>query len=884
MSNNSNRIKVVGYAQSVNYTDGIQYRNFSPDLVGVQLASSGGTSLFTMGNFSITTNLNPKIDKTFISNGFSDFVSLSDLGLTLEQAQTLLLNNAGVILNLDKSNLSNYALFGSLTEFIRVSLEDIITNWPASLHTTSIIQTTTGKSISGNTFDNYIYNSTTNISSFSLNTNFIENKFQLNYLTNGTIANTFNSGNDLRNITVNYNSYSILTNGVEYPLLGFTGSTYNTNDVVYFTVQGNVFSGQSSDISYHIKPNKSLEEQFFNSLPDFEVYLLNRLASPIYTAKFKYPIKTESGVILYVTSSLTWPVSDGYNIDYDTTNYINYANQLLKISSDSDLYSTDLVNRFLVTDSISEFDTVAVHLDPQDQDSSDQKMNKTLRIYGAEFDEINKYITGINFANVVSYDKQDNTPDIYLKNLARVLGWGLLSSVLENDLLKNYVTTSPSTYSGQSVGLTAIEADIELWRRIVLNTPWIWKSKGARKSVEFLLNFIGTPKGLIQFNEYIYRANAPIDINLFIQALTLNGLSTDLTLYPIDSNGYPNPLPNTPNMYFQNNGLWYRETGGAGSTLDINSGNNPHLGLYDGGYLYINQFRNLIPNFSQVILSSQTITSGSTNLFINYNLGLINNYSGNTYVDAMYDDGSSLNGCAVVTSSIIPDPMPSGTITDCGCTSIADDESLSICLDISGTLPLTTPCSNSMASLPVDNTQTGLYGFSYYQYNADGSVYVDSNGNPILNASPYTTNECCVAIGGTPTLYNQYLNGVLINSGYACCDSTGGCGCTLGCSWVLDSSPIMISQSQYLNFVQLDGSNVVVSPDGCNCVANYTIPVPNITDPYTGQVGYGCQLTQQGLNDLTLGTSGILYLTYLYRNTGNIGCTNIYTPKSGGIS
>ena len=63
----SNKIKVVGYAQKVVFTDGIEYRNFTPDLVGLQLASNGGTPLFTMGNFSITSNLDSKLDKTYLS-------------------------------------------------------------------------------------------------------------------------------------------------------------------------------------------------------------------------------------------------------------------------------------------------------------------------------------------------------------------------------------------------------------------------------------------------------------------------------------------------------------------------------------------------------------------------------------------------------------------------------------------------------------------------------------------------------------------------------------------------------------------------------------------------------------------------------------------------
>ena len=34
----------------------------------------------------------------------------------------------------------------------------------------------------------------------------------------------------------------------------------------------------------------------------------------------------------------------------------------------------------------------------------------------------------------------DNTPDIFVKNMAKLLGWDLVSSVLDNDLLKNYLT------------------------------------------------------------------------------------------------------------------------------------------------------------------------------------------------------------------------------------------------------------------------------------------------------------------------------------------------------------------------------------------------------------------------------------------------------------
>ena len=680
----SGRIKVLGYSQAIKYTDGIEYRNFSPDLVGLQLASNGGTPLFTMGNFSITTNLDPKLNKTYISPKFSEFLTLSDLNVSESLNQQLLADNATVLLNLDKTNLNYYALFGSLTEYVRVSLEDIIMKWPASLYLSPVAQSSTGQLLNGYTFDDYTYDSLNDVSSFKVDTNFILNNFEINYLENGSIIDTFNSTNDLRNLTINYQSYVIYYNNIEYPVLDFTAATTNINDYIYLVVQGNPFSsfGTNGKISYHIKPEKILTDVFFNSLPDLEYYLLSRDITPIYTAAFKYPIKSDSGLIVYVTDTVTWPVSDGYNIDFSTTNYVDYATKLLDIANKNDLSNSNLMNRFLVSESITSFDTTPVFLSDLDKDTTGQKVNKTLQIYGRAFDEINNFISGIAFANVVTYNKQDNTPDIYLKNLARVLGWELVSSVLENNLLANYVSNKPSTYSGQSVGLTPVEADVELWRRLILNSPWLWKSKGTRKSIEFLLKFIGAPLGLVNFNEYIYKADKPIDVALFQEVLELNGLDTDITNYPIDSDGYPNPLADTQNMYFQNYGLWYRQTGGSGSTIDILTGNNPHVGPYDGGYKYINQFTNLIPNFSAVTITSQTITTTYDNLYTNYALGKFDDWvttatTINT-VDVLNDDGVDISKCIVFEQYVDIDPNKTLVYNNCGCEVTSSDNILNL--------------------------------------------------------------------------------------------------------------------------------------------------------------------------------------------------------------
>jgi hypothetical protein len=843
----SNKIKVVGYAQKNIFVDGIEYTDFTPSLVGLQFASDGDTPLFTMGNFAITTNLEPKASKIFITNKFSKFSTLNDLGSTLEETQTILDDNTTAVLNLNKQNLNYYALFGSLTEFIRVSLEDIIIKWPASIYMLPYTTTTSGEVLQGFTFDNYQYDSLTEISSFRINVNFIVNRFDINYLTNGSILNTFNETNDLRNMTVNYQSYVVLHENKEYPIVGFTGATSSTNDFIYLQVKGDPFSGQTNlFIDYHIKPNKTKVDGFFNSLPNFERYLLSRDVTPIYTATFKYPIKSDTGLILYTSKSVTWPVSDGYNIDFDTEDYFTYVNNLLEISNNNDLTQSNLMNRFLVSESITMFDTTPVFISESELDDTGGKINKTLQIYGVSFDIINNYISGIAFANSVSYNKLDNTPDIYLKNLANILGWELTSSILENNLLSNYIESSNSSYSGQSVGLTPVEADIELWRRIILNSPWLWKSKGTRKGIEFLLKFIGAPKGLVTFNEHIYKADGPIDLDLFTQVLELNGLSTDLSLYPIDSEGYPRPLRDTQDLYFQGNGLWYRETGGSGSTIDILTGNNPHLGPYDRGSKYINQFRQLIPNFSAVTISSVTTTTDSTNLYTNYDLGTFDeNVSTATTIDTVnaYQGGLDLNDCVVFEANIEVDPNPSPVLNDCGCEVDTPDNVLSLCLSFNSN-GTQVPCDESIVSV-INVPTLGVYQINQEQYNIDGSLYLTPNGTPNLNKTFFLNVECCTALGGTPFLYQQYQGNQLVNSGYYCCYENGQCGCKLTCDWLAAPTPITIEGNLYINFITPDGQNRVVTPDGCNCIPNLSTAVPNITDPYTGEVGYACQVSSQ---------------------------------------
>jgi len=861
----NNKIKVVGYAQKQVFNGQIEYRNFSDDLVGLQ--KTDGTSTFTLGNFAITSTLDAKPSKIFTTNKFSNFVSLCDLDLSEEESAVLLTNNAEVKLKLDKSDMCNYAYFGSLLEYVRVSLEDIITKWPASLYANP----NKGLLTTNLTIEDYNYVALVDEATFKVNVNFIRNPYQLNYLQNGSTLDTFNEGNDMRNVTVNYLNYSVLVDDTEYGVLEFTGATQQTDDFLYFKVKGNPFvgiTGTTGTTKYHIKPNKLKEEEFFNALPDFENNLLNRFTVPKYTSIYKYPRVTEEGSIIYDTRTLTWPVTDGYNIDFDSTEYTSFVSDLIEIATEFDESKTNLMVRFLTAESISDFDTIP-RCDGNEDDTAGQKMNRTLKIYGREYDEIKRRIDGIQYANTVTYDQLNNTPDATLKYLARTMGWGLVSSVLENDLLKDYVTSNPSTYSGMSRGYTAVEAEVEMWRRIILNSPWIWKSKGARKSIEFLFKFIGAPDGLIEFNEFIYVAKNAIDVDLFKQLLVENGLEPDIDLYNIDSDGYPRVQNNNPDMYFQKGGLWYRQTAGTGATIDIVTGNNPHVGPYDGGAAFINQFNNLIPNFSAVTVSSTTTTTGTTNLFTNYKSGTINSYVGDYYVDIVSEEDVAIEDCVVVTTDKVLDPYPTASeLTECGCEVEEEDYALKIGVECGTKGESVTPSSVNCNTYLVD-TKESRYDEMIFVYQK-----IDEFGNPTNSnyQTLYVSQECCKAFGGNSVYDEDWVvaNGdtpaKLINCGYLCCKS-GKCGCSATCDWSLATNqlsemPILAPYTMnFLLFNKQDGTTTPITPTGCSCIVGYTTPV-TVTDPNTGEEGIGCMLNEKGVEDFNSKGNTLYYTSY----------------------
>ncbi len=660
MGTNS-RIKIAGYAKRIFFNDNIEYRNFSPDLVGFQLTSEGGTTLFTNGNFSISTNLDPKPNVLFTQGTKSKFFTLDDIS-TKGETQTDIQKNVNNRLNVDLTNPLSYVWYGSTKELIRSSIIEIENEWPAAIYVDNKVG-----SVTGNNITEYVYDISSDESTFKVSSNFFNNPYNIKYTIDSKFTSTENNDNPLRNLTLESGSYVIEHNGISKNIKGFTGSTQKTNSEVTLVVDGNPFPELTGiyipqfsflvdeidgSIPYFIKPNESEIERFFTGLDDFQRTILNREVTPKYRAEIISSNYTDEGVLLTSKKVYDFPVLiDGYNLNLFDSFYLSYLDNITKLGENLDETKTDTLVRKYTTEAINSFDTLPTP-DKDDLTLNGEKATKLIRIYGVEFDYIKKYINGIKFAHVVTYDKKNNIQDSLVKDLSHMLGLEPINFINDTTFSKLYLPSNGGgEFSGTSTNLSQSEIETELYRRLILNIAWIWKSKGTRKAIEFLFRYIGAPESLVNFNEYVVLVDKPLDIEEIKKLLYLYTGEVNLDNIPYDENGYPNPPINGDivitdfidsetgeivengfaEMYFQKAGGWYRETYGSSGSTTILKGNNPHVGPYDGGSEYLQYFSKCyIPNFDNeptVVITAQTLQD---NYFINYNYGFFNGISADT--------------------------------------------------------------------------------------------------------------------------------------------------------------------------------------------------------------------------------------------------------------
>lgn len=526
--------------------------NLDYNLNGNTFDNTASNIIFSFGSFAVTSNFDSRkfIDYSGTLSSFVTPITLETMSLSETQSELIVNKSINAVLNLDKSNLNTFIRYGSSYEFLRVSVENIIVNYPASLYISSKVKRT------GNiTYFGFSFNELANISTFKIPIDYIINTY-------GLVINEGNSSlpndNILRNLNKSFDDYIIWSsNNPDLNSLNIIGFTGFTTSKRYITVQVNgnpfpniIISGGTGTTDFHIKPNNLKFEEFRSNLSDYEKYIISERTN---YEGFKFILKTptllDNGEIIYSDSLMFWTTSDNYNLDIDTSLYRKFLESVLTIGAKYDQIKSDLIARFLTPNSLKTYDL-----------TTEGKMTKLLRIYGREFDLMREFIDSLVYINKVTYDKINNIPDQLVSNMARTFGWNYFSLVNESELVETFLTIDDKERNLHS-DLMPAEIDIELWRRIINNTNYFWKSKGTREAIKSMFLLIGIPEPFINITEYVYTVDGVIDP----RTVTLSSADFPSQSLPYDNNGYPVAPLESPNFYFQMSG----DTDSGQAYLDV---------------------------------------------------------------------------------------------------------------------------------------------------------------------------------------------------------------------------------------------------------------------------------------------------------------------------
>lgn len=599
---------------------------FSDNIVGLQTVEGGG---LTQGNFEFTTGVTEKVNRTFNVGAFSEPISLDMLGVeSLEQSRIILATQFRVYPNYDISQVLNFSMYGSLSKRFSVSITRIINYFPASLD----VMFTNDDYVTGNTAYDIVYDSEADETYFKVNVDRIDNPFDIDYSISATTNLNIReiSVSPYRNLYNTYLDYCVSINDNIYNILAFVPSETLSSGYIQLYASGAPFGTTASTINddFQIRPNDYIVDKTFQeSFDEVEKFLVNRLVRPEYTAVFQVPQQNEYGQTYTEYKQVTWPKKGPWNLDISSFLFDNYLEEIQAIAVNLDSFKTNLISRFLVTDSLKEFDTLG------------QKVEKIFQIYGRSFDQVKQFIDGLAYMNSVNYNPSNDIPSELLVNLSRTLGWSSnFSPITNEDFLSSvFGNTSTPTYPGYARALTPTELNYAYYRNLILNASYLFKSKGTRRSIEFLLRLIGAPDSLIEYNEHIYLADQKINLEQFnTQWASISGgtyvnnvpsylpndtykikgnlytaftssaiyqdVSVNLTDYPIDAEGYPKAPENTETFFFQIGAGWYEVTPQHRSpdavqiTGNVYTGQNfniqTQLTPFTYGQTYLNRYRN----------------------------------------------------------------------------------------------------------------------------------------------------------------------------------------------------------------------------------------------------------------------------------------------------
>ena len=459
--------------QDVN--DGTIFERDITTIGGLNQFSKGQTPIYKSGNFIITVRNDGRPSNQYNTskwkeNDSGDTWTLQTISGMVSDYEDQ--DDTKIVLKQDYYDFRDFAYYGSLTELFRASVTDIVARFPGELYSTyetsAVTDEETGE-VSYEKINRNAYYKKSHSDDFdkiddygvlgSTNLTYVDNPFGIdiyskkkpldaevlkyfadegykNYIMfKGDTYDTTNEDNYvLTSWTVSYN-----TPCAEHPDIFPIGSRVATVTLVNkasTSISIQVWVGDEHNIVYltdsanmdiHIRPRDTFYARFWNECDNFQKLLINRDNG--YKATFSVIRENDFGYYREFMS-LVFPKGDGgYNIDATDYGFNAYTTHMVQIGEYYDENFTDNLWRSMTHEAIKNFDWTYTR-EYQEGDEEEyvlggQKMQKALRIFAREFDEIISYINNIKNNNRVTYDERNNIPDYFLTDVVENEGWNV---------------------------------------------------------------------------------------------------------------------------------------------------------------------------------------------------------------------------------------------------------------------------------------------------------------------------------------------------------------------------------------------------------------------------------------------------------------------------
>lgn len=579
-----------------NIKDGTIFERDITTIGGVNQFSPNQTPIYRSNNFIITVRDDGRPSNQFNTEKWEEnsisgevWTINSISGLT---SDTVADNDTKIVLKQDYYDFRDFAYYGSLTELFRASVTDIVSKFPGELYVTDKnAYYTSGYSIDGERIEESVilgndeYKYIDNPFGINIYSNIKPNDIdKLKYFTEEGYKNyilfsgdTY-EGDESNYVLTSWESewyYSELnpnrTNN-EDKYINYTATTVSTTVLsntssVYKPCKGDcmakvtvstssisgtieAFIGDNDEIIYltkdlsndtHIRPKKEFLDKFFNECDNFERLLMNKDTD--YKTTFSVIREDDNGYYREFVP-FTFPRGmGGYNIDTSDYGFNAYTQKMVEIGEYYDEKFTDNLWRSMTHEAIKNFDwTYTREFNEGDEEEyvfGGQRIQKALRIFAREFDEILAYINNIKSANRITYDERSNLPDYFLTDAVENSGFDVKLiypySLTEKDLSGN--TIDDDCYSGDTCN--------EQLSNMVSGTPIIreFSQNGSKTFIPYDRNFIPY-SGLGYFNMCVCQND-----KCQIKEASANSMS-DTTRYDENALGGKGVTKNVIRTYF----------------------------------------------------------------------------------------------------------------------------------------------------------------------------------------------------------------------------------------------------------------------------------------------------------------------------------------------